>query len=250
MTPILFYGIPEGCSFGSIVALEWSGLEYRLCRIEMPSVVSSEAYRRVNPVGETPTLRTADGRLVSQSFAILHSIGASCPDPGLVPRAGTPEGDRFNEVLAFLNTGFFESFAPLWYALEHGSTGSEAAVLRAMGHAKVRKAHADLERMLGASPWLAGARRTAADAYFFGIARWNDFHQVVDRREFPALEALVERLSRDAAVQFAHAIEHGEPTTSSGGFRGHVGLHDVLSQHDAHPVEAAPRRPGVGPLKA
>ena len=62
MTQILFYGVPSGCSFGSIVALEWLGRPYRHCRIAMPEVVSGPDYRRLNSVGETPTLLTADGR--------------------------------------------------------------------------------------------------------------------------------------------------------------------------------------------
>jgi glutathione S-transferase len=223
-TPVLFYGVPEGCSFGSIVALEWSGLDYRLCRIEMPSAVTSALYKRINPVAETPSLLTADGRLVSQSVAILHHIGAQAPQSSLVPPAGTAAGDHVNEVLAFLNTGFFESFSPLWYALEHAKQGHEGEALRAMGQAKVRKAHADLERMLTGSPWLAGHKRTAADAYFMGIARWNDFHRVLDRREFPAVHALYERLSSEPAVLFAHAVEHQAPMRSAGGFQGHVDL--------------------------
>ena len=36
MEPVLFYGVPSGCSFGSIVALEWLGIPYKLCRIDMP----------------------------------------------------------------------------------------------------------------------------------------------------------------------------------------------------------------------
>ncbi|MBP2442684.1 glutathione S-transferase [Rhizobium leguminosarum] len=60
MSPILFYRVPEGCSFGSIVALEWSGLPYRLCRVEMPEMVSSDDYLRINPVGETPSLFRRD----------------------------------------------------------------------------------------------------------------------------------------------------------------------------------------------
>lgn len=227
MHPILFYGVPEGCSFGSIVALEWSGLPYQLCRIDMPDVVSSEVFRRINPVAETPSLRTADGRQVNQSMAILQHIGAHSPNSGLVPSQGTPGSDRFNEVLAFLNTDFFESFSPLWYALEHGLDGGDQRTVTAMGHHKVRKVHADLERMLGDRPWLTGAQRSAADAYFMGIARWNDFHQVLDRREFPALQALHERLQADPAVRFAHAVEHGEAARSAGAFLGHVKLEHV-----------------------
>ncbi len=231
MHPILFYGVPEGCSFGSIVALEWSGLPYQLCRIEMPTVVSSEAYHRINPVAETPSLRTVAGGQVNQSMAILHHIGARSPESGLVPPQGTPEFDSFNEVLAFLNTDFFEAFSPLWYAMEHGLADEEQRVLTAMGHHKVRKVHADLEQMLGKNPWLAGAQRTAADAYFMGIARWNDFHQVLDRREFPALHAHQERVQAEPGVRFAQAVEHGEDAQSVGAFRGHVTLDEVLKGH-------------------
>ncbi|RYF42311.1 MAG: glutathione S-transferase family protein [Comamonadaceae bacterium] len=229
MTPVLFYGAPEGCSFGSIVALEWSGLAYRLCRIEMPSVVTSDAFRRINPAAETPALMTADGRVVSQSAAILHHIGAASTASALVPPVGTPAFDHFNQVLSFLNTNFFESFATLWYALEHGKEGPEKDALRSMGQQKVRKAHADLERMLDGAPWLAGESRTAADAYFAGIARWNDFHAVLDRSEFPALDALYQRLQQDPAVRFAHSVEHGEPAKGAGGFAGHMELGQVVA---------------------
>ena len=228
--PVLFYGVPEGCSFGSIVALEWSGLQYRLCRVEMPSQVSSDAYQRINPVAETPTLLTADGRLVSQSVAILHHIGARSPDAHLVPPHGTPAWDRFNEVLAFLNTGFFESFAALWFAMEHGSSGAERAGLERMARTKVRKAHADLELLLGDAPWLTGEHRSAADAYFMGIARWNDFHKVLDRRDYPRVHRLHERLASEAAVRFAHAIEHGEAAAGGGGFLGHVPLDRIPAE--------------------
>jgi glutathione S-transferase len=228
MEPVLFYGVPEGCSFGAIVALEWSGIPYRLCRIGMPEVVSGQAYRRVNPVGETPALLTADGRLVSQSVAILHHIAAASRDAGLRPAPGTPAFDRLNETLAFLNTGFFDAFSPLWYALEHGSEGPDKKALLAMGHAKVRKAHADLEILLEGQPWLGGAQRSLADAYFPGIGRWNDFHQVLDRREFPAVQRLYEALQQDAAVRFAHAIEEQQPARSKGGFLGHVTLEEAL----------------------
>lgn len=229
MDPVLFYGVPEGCSFGSIVALEWSGLRYRLCRIDMPAVVSSEEYRRINPVGETPSLRTADGRMISQSVAILHHVGAASPRSGLVPAVGSAEFDRFNEVLAFLNTSFFGAFGPYWYAFEHPLGEAEAQAIRSMGRHKVRKAYADLERMLGDASWLGGEQRSAADAYFAGIARWNDFHKVVDVLDYPAVDRLQRRLLQDPAVQFAHAVEHGEEVRGKGGFAGHVKLGELLA---------------------
>ncbi|MCF7220711.1 glutathione S-transferase family protein [Marilutibacter chinensis] len=229
MSPVLFYGVPSGCSFGSIVALEWLGQPYRLSRVEMPEVVTGEAYRRINPVGETPTLLTADGAFLSESMAILNHIGARGVDRGIGFAQGTPEFDRLNQMLAFLNTSFFGAYVPLWYALEHGSEGTEKQVLGEFGRAKVRKAHADLSAMLGDKPWLLGGHRTLADAYFIGIARWNEYHQAVDRRDYPNLQRLFDRLQADPAVAFAHAVEEQRTAVSAGGFAGEVAFDQALA---------------------
>ena len=229
-TTTLLYGVPSGCSFGSIVALEWLGLPYRLCRIAMPEEVTGDDYRRLNPVGETPTLITTDGRAISESMAILNHLGARGLDTGLAFAQGTPGFDRLNQMLAFLNTAFFNAFSPLWHALEHGSEGVENQVLGEYGRGRVVRAHALLEQLLGDRPWLLGDQRTLADAYFIGIARWTQYHDVIDRRDYPNLQRLFDKLEADPAVLFAHAIEAGRPAVSAGGFQGHVPLQGVLGE--------------------
>lgn len=230
MTPILFYGVPSGCSFGSIVALEWLSEPYRLSRIEMPEAVQSDAYRRINPVGETPSLLTRDGRIISESMAILNYLATSGVEKGLGFRQGTADFDRLNQTLAFLNTSFFNSFGPLWYTLEHDMKPEAKQALRAYGAANVAKVHGELEKMLGNGPWLLGDQRTLVDAYFIGIARWTKYHEVIDRKDYPGLQRLFDRVESDPAVKFAHAIEHGEDVRGSGGFAGHVSLEKALKE--------------------
>ncbi|MDH5823712.1 glutathione S-transferase family protein [Luteimonas sp. RD2P54] len=229
MTPILFYGVPSGCSFGSIVALEWLGAPYRLCRVRMPEDVSGPGYRRLNPVGETPTLLTAEGAALSESMAILNHLGARAIDAGLGFPQRSPGFDRLNQMLGFLNTSFFGAFSPLWYALEHAVDGAARQALVDYGRAAVARAHADLERMLGDGPWLLGGHRTLADAYFVGIARWTGYHAVVDRADYPGLQRLYQRLEADPAVAFAHAVEAGRPAGGGPGFQGEVGLDEALA---------------------
>lgn len=226
--PILYYGVPSGCSFGSIVALEWLGQPYALSRIEMPETVTSDAFRRINPVAETPALMDAQGHTLSESMAILNHIAARGIDRGLGYAQGSRDFDRLNRMLAFLNTTFFNAFAPLWYVLEHEVPAAEKEALVKYGRAKVEKAHAELEAMLGDGPWLLGAQRTVADAYFIGIARWTQYHDVVDRRDYPKLQRLYDALEADPAVVFAHAIEQQTVATSAGGFRGEIALADTL----------------------
>src|SRR5688500_13110587 len=118
MEPVLLYGVPQGCSFGSIVALEWLGQPYRLCRMNMPEDLQGDLYARVNPVRETPTLLLESGATLSESFAILQHLAARAPGQELGPAPGTSGHDRLNQVLSFLVTSFFSSFSPLWTAYE------------------------------------------------------------------------------------------------------------------------------------
>lgn len=230
MEPILFYGVPEGCSFGSIVALEWLGKPYRLCRIQMPEVVSGDDYKRINRVGETPSFMTETNEVISESMAILNHIGSEGIDQGLGFAQGSAKFNRLNQTLAFLNTSFFGSFSPLWHALEQGSEGAEKEALTAFGREKVEKAHVDLETMLDGRDWLLGDYRTLADAYFIGTARWADFHKAAVRNNYPGLQRLFDKLEADPAVSFAHAVEHQGPANSAGGFVGHVSLEEALQR--------------------
>lgn len=228
MEPILFYGVPSGCSFGSIVALEWLGEPYRLSRIRMPEDVASEAFRRINPVAETPALMTADGRIITESMAILNHLGVRGIGMGLGFAQGTAEFDRLNQVVAYLNITFFNAFSPLWYTLEHELDGPAKDALRSYGAANLAKAHADLDAMLRGKEWLLGDQRTLADAYFVGIARWTKYHDVLDGHDYPAVQRLFEKLENDPAVQFAHAIERGEGVVSGGAFPAEIALEDAL----------------------
>jgi glutathione S-transferase len=109
------------------------------------------------------------------------------------------------------------------------------AMLRATSAKRVAKAHADLERMMGDNAWLAGDKRTIADAYFAGVARWAPFlaetgAEMIDQRDYPRLYRLFQTLEADPAVIFAHAIEDARPAVSAGGFKGHVSAEDLTAR--------------------
>mgnify|MGYP005983551421 CR=1 FL=1 len=114
MEPVLFYGVPHGCSFGSIVALEWLGRPYRLCRIEMPLETGERTYVRLNPARQTPTLLLEDGRALSESLAILQHLAAR----DLCRKLGYPQGsaefDELNFALALLHTDAYLAGTARW----------------------------------------------------------------------------------------------------------------------------------------
>ncbi len=227
----LFYGIPSGCSFGSIVALEWSGLPYQLCRIEMPEQCNTEAYRRINPVGETPALLYDNGKVLTESMAILSYLMAKSSNTAFHYQQGTEKFNQFNQKLAFLNTTLFNAFSPLWYSLEHSSSEEAAHALREYGATQVKKAFTALEHSLTDQTWLMGDQLSFVDGYYAGIARWLKYHDVIDINHFPNCQRLYQQLQDQAAVKFAHAIEQEQAIESTGNFLGHVSLENILQQH-------------------
>jgi glutathione S-transferase len=230
MEPVLLYGIPQGCSFGSIVALEWLGQPYRLCRINMLQDMQSDLYARFHPGRKTPALLLEDGTVLTESAAILQNIATRGISKGLGFAQGTRDFDRLNQHIAFLTTTYFAAFGPLWHAYKMDKSSEVAGVLREVGRETVAKANEQLESMLADREWLTGPRKSLADAYFIGLARWGKYHRVVAPGQYPNVDRLIERLEADPAVIFAHAIEDERPATSSGGFRGHISL-DELRPH-------------------
>jgi glutathione S-transferase len=219
--PILFFGTPGGCSLGSVIAFEWSGLPYKLCRIPLGDQTASQAYRRINPLGQTPGLRIGD-KVVGQSLAILRHIAARSSDPRMGPKEGDSVG-RLNMMLGFLHTGFFGAFTPLWMTMR-GVSEAEKPVYTAMGADRVLVAHEQLELLMGEREWLVGDGPTIADAYFAAVARWNDLHKAIDQTQFRKITALRARLDELPGVKFGYAAENEQPAQSEGGFRGFVSL--------------------------
>lgn len=230
MEPVLFYGVPQGCSFGSIVALEWLGQPYRLCRIEMLEQPWDRLYGRINPLYKTPALLLENGEAISESLAILLNLAARGQHRQLGFRQGSLEFDRLNRMLAYLNTDFFAAFGPLWAAYEM-QEGDEAkkALLKAIGRENVAQNCAHLDTLLADREWLLGGeRKTVADAYLTGIGRWVEYHQLFELpREYPHLHRHLQKLQADPAVAFARAIEQGQPASGSGGFMGHISLQEL-----------------------
>ena len=230
MEPVLFYGVPHGCSFGSVVALEWLGQPYRLCRIDMLSGTKGHSFVSVSPLGETPALMLEDGRTLTESFAIMHTIAARKLEIKLGFAQGTPDFDWLNSVLAYLHTTFHSAFSPAWTAYKLAEDDPNRQVLRSLARDKAARSYAHLQDMLAGREWLAGGdAKTVADAYFIGIARWGEDLGLFDlSQEYPRLHQHIQKLEADPGVIFAHAIEDENPAaTSGGGFLGHVALGEL-----------------------
>lgn len=226
MEPVLFYGVPSGCSLGSVIALEWLGKPYRLCRIEMMDEWP-ERFARINPRMKTPAMLTGDGCSLTESLAILQHIGQRGVAQGLGFAAGTRAADRLAEMLSYLVTDLFSAFAPLWKLYDAGiEDPATKGVLRKLGEESVREEYAYLDKLLAGREWLlGGAMPTVADAYFFAIGRWAEYHKLFTLEDsYPNVARHMRKLADDPAVRFALAIEKDGEARGNGSCLGHVSI--------------------------
>jgi glutathione S-transferase len=221
MTPILYY-LPETCAFGSIVALEWLGKPFRLCRLDETSL-KSDAYRKLNPLLQVPTYKSAEG-ILTESAAILQHVGFQGLSKGIAFKQGTPEYDHLNEMMSFLTTSLHSSIGPIVHP--DRVADQERSQEDAVHHAKtvtVPSHFKHIEERLSRHKWLVGDKPTIADAYFYGIARAAKKFINFDK-DFPATAKFFDRMKTDPGVVFAHAVEDGKITApkSASGFAGEV----------------------------
>ncbi|MTW13496.1 glutathione S-transferase [Pseudoduganella eburnea] len=183
MEPILHHGAPQGCAFGTIVALEWLCRPYRLLRQEFTA--------------QSGPMLQVGGKLLQDCRVILRYL-ATRRRHLLGYRAGTAEAEQLEKLLDYLHEEFQS------------------------GEARMVLACARLDKLLAESEWLDGRKRTVADASLVAIIRWAVAQAGLQLAPFPHLERHVRTLQGDPAVFFADAIETQRPAVSSGRFRGHL----------------------------
>src|SRR5690349_15151569 len=80
------YGSRGSGSSIAEVALERCGLEYRSVRASQWEADSAiDELKKVNPLGQIPTLVLPDGSVLTESAAILIHLGLEHPQSGLLP---------------------------------------------------------------------------------------------------------------------------------------------------------------------
>jgi GST-like protein len=154
--------------------LDWYGLEYR--RELVGDLLGSEQARAalapVNPISQVPTLRRADGEVLTESVAITLYLSEMTGRNDFVPAPGEPTRAAFLRWLVFLATNVYPTFT---YAdLPSRFVAVEAA--QAPFRAAVDEYARRLWKVVGAAagePWFLGSRFSAIDIYIAVMTRWR-----------------------------------------------------------------------------
>lgn len=197
----------SGTSHRLRIALNLKGLSYETVPVDLRREQHlGDAYRALNPQGLVPTLE-ADGRVLTQSPAIIEWLEERHPEPPLLPRDSEARA-RVRALAAIVGCDIHPvNNRRILEALRHDFGADEAAVLRWCGR-WIADGFDAVESLLAADPdrgeFCFGSTPTLADVYLVPQVESARRFQV-DVTRWPRIAAV------DAACQRLDAFRRAAP---------------------------------------
>lgn len=192
--PFTVYGSP---GYGSTIvegALELLGLPWAPAEAGPNGAPEEQArLQALNPLKQTPVLVTPDGRVMTESAAILIWLGDLHSESGLTPSPDAPERADFLRWMAFIPAQIY----PMYLLKDHPGRwvrGADAGdELREAAVEQIRRAWAAMEDQVTPAPWILGPRMSLLDLYVAIVSRWTPRRRWF-RQACPKLHAVAERV--------------------------------------------------------
>ena len=202
------YGSPGSGSAAVEMALRAAGVEYRIVRASTwepgPAL---EELRRVNPLGQIPTLVEPDGAVLTESAAILIHLALAHPDAALLP--GEPSARaRALRGLVYIAANCYSAISVCDYP-ERWTTATDDDArdrVRKAARANLHRAWEIFADQYGDDPALGGDPPGALAFLTVVVSQWSGARDHLEKTR-PSFRALIDRLeqhSRLATVLAEH----------------------------------------------
>jgi len=132
----------------------------------------AEEYRRVNPMGRVPTLILPDGTVVTESLAILLTLEGRHPEAALLPAPDDPARATALRWMALAAGEIYPCVTRADYPERFSSDPAHAPAIRERAGEMAHEIWRIIEREAAPSPFVLGARFSAADLYLSVLSRW------------------------------------------------------------------------------
>ncbi|MEM7408301.1 MAG: glutathione S-transferase family protein [Pseudomonadota bacterium] len=160
-----------------------------------PGTPLTDEFRTVNPWAQLPTLVSPDGETLTECAAILIHLAAVAPERRLGPAPGTAAHGQLARWLVFTSVNVYEGVLRRGYSYRFTDDPNGHEAVKSAAIRRLREAFAVLEQAVE-SPYFLGESMTVLDVYVAMLWLWAG----AERESHPRLEALTNRVRRDAVV--------------------------------------------------
>lgn len=201
MSGYIVYGQKGSGSVPVEAALRLMGEPYRVIE-RMPEEspgqgdLSPEAMARINPMWQVPALGLPDGRLMTESAAILIHLADSHPDARLAPGLDDPERLDFLRWMVFVSA---QIYSLIWVTDDIRRLAVDKAhepVIRKRVRDRIAYCWRTMEAQITPGRYLLGDDLTVLDLYVTVVSAWGPrrerFHE-----EAPRMAEVVRRIDAD-----------------------------------------------------
>jgi len=185
--------------WGSVIAeaaFAFARVPYRLEYVDLSEPGPAlDRLRAANPLCQFPTVLMPDGRVLTESAAIILHLADGAPaEAGLVPEATAANRPEFLRWLIFLVAAIYPTFTYGDDTTRYVEGEAAQKALRASTD-KLRKDHLLLLEANAAAPYFLGAERSAIDIYIWAMTHWRP-GAAWFAEHCPKLVAIAARLDR------------------------------------------------------
>ncbi|MCY7314839.1 MAG: glutathione S-transferase family protein [Rubrivivax sp.] len=192
------YGSQGSGSAAAEMALQRCGVPFQVQRASTWEADSAQdELRKVNSLGQIPTLTLGDGAVMTESAAILIQPGLEFPAAGLLPadpaaRRRSLRGLVYSAANCYAAIGIID-YSERWTT----ATGeAEREHLRQGIHVRLHECWSLFaDQFLSSSPFLDGAAPGALGMLGAVVSRWSGTRAYL-RQQRPALAALFDRVEQ------------------------------------------------------
>jgi GST-like protein len=183
------------------MALRTCGLRYQAVRAATWEADSAlTRLRRVNPLGQVPTLVLTDGTVLTESAAILIHLGLAYPNSRLLPRAASARAQAIRG-LVFIAANCYSAIGVKDYP-ERWTTARAKAAREQLRRGAVLRLHRYWEIFADTfvpKPYLSGRSPGALDFLAAVVSRWAGTRAHLARHR-PRLLKVLERIETHHSV--------------------------------------------------
>jgi GST-like protein len=206
VAPWVLYGAPSSGSAVVECALVRCGLPYRV-KAAVPWAAKPrgmKALTAVNPLAQIPTLVAPDGRVLTESAAILIALGLAFRGSRLLP-AREPARALHLRALLFVAANCYPAIGVIDYpgrwttATDEASLDAVRAGTRARLH-RLWELYADQFVPAARMPFFGGERPAAADLFAAVVSRWSGARAHLASAR-PAFHAQMQAVQDDPATR-------------------------------------------------
>ena len=195
------YYMPGACSLATHILLREAGEQFELEKVGRDKKTERGSdFTLINPKGYVPALQLDDGEIVTENVVIHQYIADKHPSHHLLPKHGSRERMRADEMMGYITTEIHKGFGPLFDPANPDEVKAAARDRLAVRYQLIE------DQLSDGRTFLMGDQFTTPDAYLFTVSTWAKATGV-DLSRFPRVQALIARLRERPAVKAAMAAE-------------------------------------------